>query len=100
MNEQLLIASIEQGISILKDLGFCVLTRDDGTQVIMEKRRDRPNESSEEEGKKAEDKDAGEQLKKLVGTCLAGAEVEPPTDAKEEAEKYAEVKQEEETEDQ
>ena len=43
MNEQTLIANIEQAMVVLKEAGFCVLTRDDGTQVIMEKRRDRPH---------------------------------------------------------
>ena len=46
-NEKSLIKRIEEAIEVLKNNGFCVLARDDGSQVIMKKTRERHLEESE-----------------------------------------------------
>ena len=73
-----------------------MLTRDDESQVIMKKTRERHQEESEEEGKQYQ---VGQKdLDRLVGTCLAEAEKEPLKDTKTKAETRDEVKEEEATE--
>ena len=68
-DERKLLATMEHAKVVLRDAGYCLLTRADGKQAVMKKRRDR-DESSEEEDKTENDEEENEKLASLVGTCL------------------------------